>query len=132
MTKKDLQQIYYINREIKMWQNKLNSITEIGAVNITGVPGAHNISDSVSDMAMQKSELQTIIAGKLAELKIKRREVMNFINGIDDSLMRQIMQCRFIDCMSWRQVSEEVYGRYDKEDLARVSCNNFLRKKEIF
>ena len=132
MTKKDLQQIYYINREIKMWQNKLNSITEIGAVNITGVPGAHNISDSVSDMAMQKSELQTIIAGKLAELKIKRREVMNFINGIDDSLMRQIMQYRFIDCMSWRQVSDVVYGRIDEEDNMRMACNRYLKKHGIF
>lgn len=132
MTKKDLQQIYYINREIKMWQNKLNSITEIGAVNITGVPGAHNISDSVSDMAMQKSELQTIIAGKLAELKIKRREVMNFINGIDDSLMRQIIQCRFIDCMSWRQVSEAIYGRIDEDHNIRMTCDRYLKKHGIF
>lgn len=132
MTKKDLKQIYYINREIKMWQNKLDSITEIGAVRITGMPGTHNSFDGVSDMAIQKAEMQTIIAGKLAELQIKRREIMDFIDGIDDSLIRQIMQCRFIDCMSWRKVSEAVYGRMDEDHNIRMTCDRYLKKHGIF
>ncbi|MBQ7976804.1 MAG: hypothetical protein IJ300_14055 [Clostridia bacterium] len=131
MTKKDLKQIYYINREIKMWQNKLDEMTEIQSPKISGLPTAHNQGDSTSDMAIQKAEISAIVAGLLVKIQVKRREVMEFIDNIEDSIVRQIMQYRYIDLMTWRAISKEIYNRIDMDEVVRKIHDRFLKKSGI-
>ena len=130
MTRKELSQIYYLNREIKMWKEKLDTITS--NVNATGMHEANRLSDITYETMVKKDDICAIIEDRLRELKKKQLEIMRFINGIDDSLVRQIMQYRFVECMPWRKISERVYNRSDKEDLVRIICKRYLKQHRIF
>ena len=115
MTKEELKQIYYINGEIKMWQRELERLqckSLVKGQEITDMPRGSGISDKVADLAIERTEVEVIINGKLAEIQVQRKKIMDYINSIDDSLLRQIMFFRNVSCMSWNQVAREL-GKTD-------------------
>lgn len=130
MTREELKQIYYINKEIKMWQRELDRLqckSLIGSQNLDGMPKGSGKSDKVADLAVNKAEIEEIINGKLAEIQVQRKRIMNYINNIDDSLLRQIMFLRNVSCMNWNQVARElnstencvkqIYSRHFRKDI---------------
>ena len=129
MTREELKQIYYINKEIKMWQRELDRLqckSLIGGQSLDGMPKGSGMSDKVADLAIEKEEIREIINGKLAEIQVQRKRIMNYINGIEDSLLRQIMFLRNVSCMTWRQIANElgstencvkqIYSRHFRKD----------------
>ena len=111
MTKDELKQIYYINKEIKMWQRELDRLqckSLAGGTSIDGMPRGNGTNDKVADIAIERVEIEEIINGKLAEIQVQRKRIMNYINGIEDSLLRQIMFLRNVSCMNWKQVAREL------------------------
>lgn len=130
MTKHDLKQVYYINREIKMRQRKLdelNNKSPVGTPKLTGVPGGTVTQNKVEADAIEKAEMSAIIAGLLVKLQRQRREIMEYINGIEDSLIRQIMVLKYVELKSWTQVAIAIGGGNTKEGL-RKKLYRFLNK----
>lgn len=130
MTEKQLNQIYYLSKEKKMWEDKLKELTEIKAVSYENSGAGHSsdISSPVVRLAEQREKIREIISAKLAEISYVEREILEYINTIDDSLVRQIMIHRHIELKSWAQVAKEIGGttpdslrmiekRYLKENL---------------
>ena len=111
LTKEELKQIYYINKEIKMWQRELDAIeckSLIKGQALTGMPYGSGISDPTFNIVAEREKYEKIIEGKLAEIQIQRRKIIEYIDSIDDSLLRQIMFLRNISCMSWNQIASEL------------------------
>ena len=111
LTKEELKQIYYINKEIKMWQNELDRLeckSLVKGQEITDMPLGSGTSDKVADMAIEKADIKLIIQGKLAEIQLQRKKILEYIDSIDDSLLRQIVFFRNVSCMSWNQVANEL------------------------
>lgn len=112
MTKEELKQIYYINGEIKMWQRELERLqckSLVKGQEITGLPfGNEGNTDKVGDMAVDMADIETIIRGKLAEIQVQRKKIIEYIDGIEDSLLRQIVFLRNVSCMNWKQVAREL------------------------
>lgn len=131
MTKHELKQIYYIDREIRMWQQKLeelNNKSRIGAPRLTGMPNGTEIHNKVESDAIEKAEMSAVINGLLVKLQRQRREITEYIEGIDDSVIRQIMFCRYVHLMSWTQTALEIGGK-NTADSVRKAHDRFLRKK---
>ena len=130
MTKEELSQIYYLNREIKMWQKELERLecqSLLKGQQLSGMPGGRGSSDRVGDLAVKKTDIQLIIEGKLKEIQLQRERIIEYINSIEDSLMRQIVFYRNVSCMNWRQVAAEVGGN-NTEDGIRKLYDRFLEK----
>ena len=111
LTREELKQIYYINNEIKMWQKELDRLeckSLVKGQEITDMPFGSGTSDKVADLAIEKADIRLIIEGKLKEIQLQRKKIMEYIDSIDDSLLRQIMFFRNISCMSWNQVANEI------------------------
>ena len=111
MTKEELKQIYYINKEIKMWQKELEQLqcrSLVKGQEITDMPFGGGTSDKVGDMAVEMVDIESIIRGKLAEVQMQRKRIIGYINEIDDSLLRQVMFLRNVSCMNWNQVAREL------------------------
>lgn len=53
-------------------------------------------------------------------------EIEEWINTIDRSDIRQIIEYRYIDNMNWYQI--QTIMKYDHEDVARRKCERFLEK----
>lgn len=119
MTRDDLSQIYFINKEIKMWEQELEKAkvkAEVKVKVLTGMPFANTneTSDPTFDSAAHINDIEMIILGKRKELEIKRKEIITFILNIEDSNIRMIVKYRCVDCMKWEEVAQEVGGTADK------------------
>lgn len=130
VTADELKQIYYINGEIKMWQRELERLqckSLVKGQEITDMPRGSGTSDKVADAAIERVEVETIIKGKLAEIQVQRKKIMDYINGVDDSLLRQIMFFRNVSCMSWGQVAKELGST---ENCVKQIYSRHFRKGE--
>lgn len=131
LTKEELSQIYYLNREIIMWQkelSKLESKSLIKGQDFTGMPIVSGISDKTANAAIEKAEIQAIIQGKLTEIQVQRKRIMEYINSIDDSLSRQIIYLRNVSCMKWREVADTIGGN-NTEDSVKQAYKRFFEKQ---
>ena len=129
LTREELKQIYYINNEIKMWQKELDRLeckSLVKGQEITDMPFSNRTSDKVADLAIEKADIKLIIEGKLKEIQLQRKRIIEYIDSIDDSLLRQIMFFRNVSCMNWSQVAcelgstencvKQIYSRHFRKD----------------
>ena len=132
MTREELSQIYYINKEIVMWEKELEHIREASLMKskeITDMPFANTneTGDPVAELAMKMLDIEMIIVGKKKELEYKRMEILKFINDVDDSMLRMIIKYRCIDCLSWNNVAAKIGGG-NTEDSCRMQFNRMFKK----
>lgn len=110
MTKKELQQIFYLSREIKMWQDELEKVkSQSTYVLSNGIRGG-GISDKTGEKAAKQADIELIIEGKLAEIQLQRDRIMYYIMTVEDSLTRQILMYRHVNLMSWDMVAKTIGG----------------------
>lgn len=131
MEKKDLKQIYYLNKEIEMWQRELDKIegqSILKGQQLTGMPSGSGIADKTGDLATELANIKTIISGKLAEVQIQRGRIINYISSIEDSVTRQVLFYRHVSLMSWGDVAASMGGNNTSEGL-RKRYDRFLKKE---
>ena len=131
VTKHELSQVYYLNSEIEMLRKELADLEtrSIKGQQLTGMPsGKNGTGDPVGDRAAKIADLKHLIEINLDKLVIQRKRITEYIIGIDDSMMRQILYLRYISCLTWRQVAAYM-GRVDAEDSIRKMHDRFLQAK---
>lgn len=129
LTKEELRQIYYINREIIMWQRELDRLKCTSLVRspiISDMPRG-GCPRGIEDYAVDLVEYETIINGLLAKVQVQRKRIVEFINGIDDSLMKQIIFYRHISCMTWNEVAAEIGGGNTEESVKKIYQRYFKK-----
>ena len=130
MTVKELSQLYYLNREIEREQLRIRELedaaTNTAAKPITTSPCAGGISDSTAVIA-QVVDCEVIIKAKQQVAAVEYKRLLEYIEGINDSLVRQIIALRFIDGLKWRQVAEHVGGN-NTEDSVKKACYRYIKK----
>lgn len=130
MTIKELSQLYYLNREIEMDKKHLQEL-EVLAVsispNLTGMPRSPGVSDKVGRYAAEIADLKGIIEAKHQQCLYERSRLERYISGIDDSLLRQIFTCRFVNGLPWRQVAACVGGG-NTGDGCRKAVTRYLER----
>lgn len=55
-------------------------------------------------------------------------DIEEFLNGIEDSFIRRIINLRVIEQLSWNKVADKM-GGYNTEDSVRMVFERFLKKK---
>ena len=132
LTKDELKQIYYINKEIQMWQRELEKIRSQGLVKsptISDMPKGGQKFD-ISDYVSAIADYEAVIRGLLAKVQIQRKKIIEYIEGVDDSLMKQIIFYRCVSCMTWEEVAANIGGGNSGEYL-RLKYGRYLRKNGI-
>ena len=127
-TKNELKQIYNINREIKMWQKELNKLKGQSLVRspiISGMPKGGKKFD-MSDYISAITDYETVIRGLLAELQIQRKKIIEYIESIDDSLMRQTIFYRNVSCMTWWEVADAIGGNNTENSVKKAYSRFFM------
>lgn len=128
VTKSELEQIYYLNRELKMWETELERVRCKSLVGspLPGNSHGSGVSDKVADRAERIIELENRIIAKRDEIQRLRDEAVEYIYGIPDSLTRQIVYYRCVSLMNWRRVAYEVGGNNTEESVRQV-YSRFMR-----
>ena len=131
MTKAELEQIYYLNRELKMWETELERVRCKSLVGspLPGVSHGSGVSDKVADRAERIIELENRIIAKRDEIQRLRDEAVEYIYSIPDSLTRQIIYYRCVSLMNWRKVAYEVGGNNTEEGVKKIYYRFFDKQK---
>lgn len=101
MTKNDLMQIYYLDKEIESW-----------------IQDTKYVKDGAKKRQIEK---------RLSELREKRQEVVNFIMAIDDPQTRLIVKLRCFNLLSWNAVADRI-GGMNSEYTVKKRFYRFLEK----
>lgn len=131
MTKKELSQLYHLNREIEQDKLRLGELEDAAtntAVKITGLPQMVGIADKTA-LAAEIADIRNIIAAKFQLAMAEFNRLNRYIASVEDSQMRQILTLRYISGLSWRKVAFSM-GETD-EQYPRKRHNRFLGKSEL-
>lgn len=132
MTKRELSQLYWLNREIEEDKHKLTeleTVAEGGTAKITGMPHVSGNGRSLENYAVLIAEQRDLIDAKIRQTVILYNRLNRYIATVPDSLMRQILTLRYVNGMSWVQVAMRVGGG-NTPDSVRIAHDRFLRKSE--
>lgn len=128
MTKRELSQLYWLNREIEADEKRLKEL-ETAATSttskITGLPHVSGISDKTA-IAAEIADVKAIIEAKKIQAVAEYNRLNRYIASVDDSLMRQILALRHIDGMEWDRVASSIGGG-NTGDGVRMAHARFLR-----
>ncbi len=131
MTLKELSQLYYLNREIEMDQRRLEKLraksTSPGSPRFDEIPKGTAVISKVECYAEEIVDLEAIIAAKQQQCIHERNRLERYINDIEDSLTRQIFQLRFVNGLTWSQISFSVGGG-NTEESVRKRVYRYLKR----
>lgn len=131
MTKEELSQLYWLNKEIEKDKNelaKLQGMREGKSTAITSLPGNGAISDKSGELAAQIADLERTIEINIKRCLQEQKRLTDYINNIDDSLVRMILHYRYISGFSWVQVARHIGN--NTEDNVRMIHSRFLKDEK--
>lgn len=134
MTLKELSQLYYLNREIKRDEERLNELkmTQLKVTpNYAGMPKAKGkINDTMAQNVAYIVDLEQMLRLNIEKRYYEEKRIMNFICSIDDCFLRLIFKLRFIDCKKWNTIALEVGGG-NTDATVKMACFRYLQKTKI-
>lgn len=132
MNKKELSQLYWLNREIEEQQRRLDELERLAASctsSITGLPKNRGVTDKLSNYVAEIVDLKGLIDLNIKKCFYELNRLNRYINTVDDSQMRLILSLRYINGLSWIQIAFSI-GEHD-EQYPRRKHNEFLKKHEV-
>ena len=130
MTKHELSQLYYLNREIVQLQRRLEELEGLATSctqHITGMPMVQGVSDKVAKYAVEIADLKGILDLNLKRCFYELNRLNRYIQSIDDAQMRMILSLRYINGLGWDQVAASIGGGNSDKNV-QMAVNRFLQK----
>ncbi len=136
MTRKDLSDFKHLKTEIERLKREIDDL-EYEYVSDT-VKGSskhfpyiqHTITITGADTegrAQKVRRLKAKLERRKADLLDKRLEIEEFIETIDDSYIRQIIELRCIDGLDWGQVAASMGEGYTSSSI-KMAYHRFIQK----
>jgi len=141
MTKKELSQLKYLNKEIELLKKQIEE-AEYAIKNHTvsdAVTGSnpewpyqpctfHIEGVAIPEYDRRIKRLRNKLKRRLEELMEKREELEEYIARVPDSMMRMILTLRYVNGLSWQQVASHIGGG-NTADSVRKMHDRFLAKQ---
>ena len=130
MTKKELSQLYYLNREIEEQQRRLQELEALATSctsHITGMPRASGISDKLSMYTAEIIDLRGLIDLNIKKCFYELNRLNRYIASIQDSQTRMILSLRYINGLSWLQIAFSIGGN-NTEDSVKKTAYRYINK----
>lgn len=128
MTKKELSQLYYLNREIEYMQGRIQELECLATSStqkITGMPFVAGISDMVSKYAAEIADLNGLLDLNLKKCFYELNRLNRYIQSVENTEMRMILSLRYINNLSWEQVAASISSCLSGESI-RKAHDRFL------
>lgn len=111
MTKRELAQYYYLDKEISAERRRLAGL---------------ELMQAPED---ELDETRRVIQCKLEEAEIMRQRILREIMEIDDIFLRQIFLMRHVDLLSWATIAMRIGGD-NTPDGIRMAHDRYVRAHE--
>jgi len=131
MTKKELSQLYYLNREIIGLQNRIHELECLATSctsKITGMPHVQGAYDKLGRYAAEIADLKCLLDLSLKRCFYELNRLNRYIESIADSEIRQILSLRYVNGLSWNQIANSI-NVDATEDSVRKRHDRYLKYK---
>ena len=129
MTKKELSQLYWLNREIEEQQRRLEELENLATSctsHITGMPRSQGVTDRLGKYVAEIVDLKALIDLNIRKCFYELNRLNRYIAGVEDSQMRMILSLRYVNGLNWTQIALSIGG--NTPDSIRKSHDRFLAK----
>lgn len=131
MTKTELSQLYWLNREIETRQDELaimRSKSEKTTTTISDMPRGGGADQSKQERYVDDIlELQKLIEISMQKMWYEKLRIERYIDTIPDAASRLIIRLRYVNGMTWEQIGYEV--SYSRIQVIRIH-NALLQKHD--
>jgi hypothetical protein len=133
VTRQELKQVRYLKREIELLQEQIAAVeSEIVTDKVTGSDPDHPWTERhyiIRGLPGERNEkllrLRDRLERRKGDLQDLRAEIFAWVEGIEDSLLRQVIILRHVNGLSWRQVAREI-GAGTTWDSLRKMHDRFI------
>jgi len=134
MTRQKLKQVRHLKSEIKLLQEQILTLeSEIVTDKVKGSLSEHpyiettyTIKGLVHERSAKVERLKKQLQRRVDELMDLRQEVYEFVETIDDSLIRQVVILRHVNGLTWDQVAASIGGGNTADSLRKMH-DRFLK-----
>lgn len=132
MTRKELESVYFLKRELKMWERRYNElIADMSQDTVTpdGMPYSrtNKITRPTESKAIQIADHAELIHKHKQNIQAAILEIETFISKIQDPFIRQIIELRCIELQSWNDVADRIGQSATPESVRKAYCR-FIEK----
>ena len=133
MTRKELSQVYFLKRELKMWEQKLEDLKSKSLISSKapdGMPFQNTgvITDTTFDYISQIMELQSDIDVFRLRIEVVIQKIEQHIMTLDDSLLRQIIEYRCCQCKTWAQTAALIGAGTTEDSIKKYFNRRYPRE----
>ncbi len=133
MTRQKLKQFRHLKSEIRLIQEQIAAVeAEIITDKVTGSDPEHPWTERhyiIRGLPGERNEkllrLRDRLERRKSDLQDLRAEIFEWVEGIEDSLLRQVIILRHVNGLSWRKVAREI-GAGTTWDSLRKMHDRFI------
>ena len=118
---KNLNKLYFLKIEINELKLEIDGLSELNSSKANGMPHSSGISDPTAQYFLKKQKLIEKLNKKLEKYIEELTRIENFIDIIEEPEIRIIARMRFIDNLSWKEISKKIH-------LDRTVCYRKIKK----
>ena len=115
-------------------------VGDVSSPALSDTPKAHNVGSPTESAVLRIAQLESniqqkhdavlnmrvLISTRQTLCLLERKRLEEYINTVEDSLLRQIFTLRFVNCLPWEQVAFSIGGD-NKGESMRKACYRYLR-----
>lgn len=116
------------------------SMGDVSSPALSDMPKAHNVGSPTESAVLRIAQLESniqqkhdavlnmrvLISTRQTLCLLERKRLEEYINTVEDSLLRQIFTLRFVNCLPWEQVAFSIGGD-NKGESMRKTCYRYLK-----
>ena len=128
MIREELNELYWLNKEVEDLQNRLQELEETCGVSSAKIDneihGSGGKSDPVERLTIKKIQLKNRIYETMLLILEEKEKIEKFIETIPDSKLRTIVRLRNIDLMTWEEIGNIM--ELDRKTVSK-KYNDFIK-----
>lgn len=128
VTREELSQLYFLRREIEGQKQRIRELRNtLKSPAMSGMPKSGRVSDPVARTAELIEKQEQLLIKSVQQCLKQQNRLLEFIGSVEDSRMRQILQYRHLDGLSWVQVAHRMSVT---PESVKMAYKRFLEKEE--
>lgn len=132
MTRKELNQLYYLDKELKRCEENLQFLRDsihAKSPNYDGMPKQIGGSSSqVEELVFRLMKAEESVEGYKEAILIRKARILDWLSTLDDILLAQIVDYRCVKLMTWDEVAVHIGGGNTEESVRKYFTRNIPKK----
>lgn len=123
MTRKELSQLHSLSGEIKFLRDQLEQVTadaERTTAILSDMPRASGTNDKVGKTAAIIADIKDTIRANIEKYWNQYNSILDYINGIDDAVVRQALTLKYLDGLKWCEVTKRIGGKNTEWSIKKM------------